>query len=77
MRLAPQEVEQPLPETHVHDEASTLFDSSEVRRQDERNVLGDILEGIAQEERGEKQEKKMKSESAPSVIQATQHPRNR
>lgn len=51
VRLAPQEAEQPLPETHVCDEASTLFDSSEVRRKDERNVFSDIFKGIAQEER--------------------------
>lgn len=59
VRLAPNKVEQPLLETHVRDEASTLFDNSEVRRQDERNVFGDILEGIAQEEREAKSKRRM------------------
>lgn len=51
MRLTDGEVKRPLQEPHVNDEANTLFGSSEVRRYDERNVFGDILEGIAQEER--------------------------
>jgi len=44
------EAEQPVPGT-VRDEASTLHGSSEVRRREERDVFGDILERIAQEER--------------------------
>lgn len=46
VHLAPDEAEQPAPETQVHDAASTLVGSSEVRRRDERNVFDDILEGI-------------------------------
>ena len=44
------EAEQPVPGT-VRDEASTLHGSSEVRRREERDVFGDILERIAQEGR--------------------------
>lgn len=47
VHLAHQEAEQPAPETKARDEASTLIKSSEVHRRDERNVFGDILEGIA------------------------------
>lgn len=54
----PTEVERPLLEMHVTDKASTLFGSSEVRQQDERNVFSDILEGIAQKEREAKEREK-------------------
>lgn len=46
------EVERPLPKMYVRDEASTLFGSSEVHCQDERNVQEET-EARAREEDGE------------------------
>lgn len=76
VHLAHQEAKQLVPKTQVCDKASTLIGNNEVHRRDERNVFGDILKGIAQEERDAKAREDDGEETTLAIIKTTKHTKN-